>query len=83
MVRDDLPRIDQMVLEGLVSFDDRAEREDQTMPAAVRKLQTDRSAVMKCQDNLSFMRPLPDGGMTLIVTSPLIISGSRMKRARC
>src|SRR5476651_1344216 len=25
---------------------------------------------MKCQDNLSFMRPLPDGGMTLIVTSP-------------
>lgn len=40
------------------------------MPATVRTLQVDRSAVMTCQDNLSFMRPLPDGGMKLIITSP-------------
>lgn len=38
--------------------------------ATVTKLKSDRSAVMACQDNLSFMRPLPDGMMDLIVTSP-------------
>ncbi len=70
MATDTLPRIEQMVLEGLVSLSDQAEREDQTMPAAVRKLQVDRAAVMRCQDNLSFMRPLPDGSMNLVVTSP-------------
>ena len=59
-----------MVLEGLAGPDVLVKREDQTMPATVRTLQVDRSAVMKCQDNLSFMRPLPDGGMKLIVTSP-------------
>jgi adenine-specific DNA-methyltransferase len=40
------------------------------MTAALRKLQTDRDAVMRCEDNLTFMRPLPDGSMRLIVTSP-------------
>ena len=59
-----------MVLEGLAGPNVLAKREDQTMPATVRTLQVDRSAVMKCQDNLSFMRPLPDGGMKLIITSP-------------
>lgn len=41
----------------------------ETMRAALR-LQTDRDAVMAHQDNLSFMRPLKDGSMKLIVTSP-------------
>lgn len=36
----------------------------------VRKLKVDRSATMSCEDNLSFMRPLPSGSMKLIVTSP-------------
>jgi adenine-specific DNA-methyltransferase len=41
------------------------------MPApAVRSLQRDHSAVMKCRDNLAFMRPLPSECMKLIVTSP-------------
>lgn len=40
-----------------------------TMRAALR-LQTDRDAVMARQDNLAFMRPLEDGSMKLIVTSP-------------
>ncbi len=38
--------------------------------SAVRKLHRDRSAVMKCQDNLAFMRPLTSESMKLIVTSP-------------
>jgi len=35
-----------------------------------QKLQVDRAAVMKCQDNLTFMRQLPSESMKLIVTSP-------------
>lgn len=37
---------------------------------AVRRLQVDHDAVMACQDNLAFMRPLRDATMQLIVTSP-------------
>lgn len=40
------------------------------LAAAVHDLQADRSTVMKCQDNLAFMRPLRDASMKLIVTSP-------------
>jgi adenine-specific DNA-methyltransferase len=36
----------------------------------VRELQVDRDAIMKCQNNLAFMRPLPAESMQLIVTSP-------------
>ena len=36
----------------------------------ITKLRTDRSAIMACQDNLSFMRPMTNGSMDLIVTSP-------------
>lgn len=36
----------------------------------VGDLRPDCAAVMACQDNLSFMRPLADGTMQLIVTSP-------------
>jgi len=39
------------------------------MRAALR-LQTDRDAVIARKDNLAFMRPLDDGSMKLIVTSP-------------
>lgn len=38
--------------------------------SAVRRLRTDHDAVMACQDNLAFMRPLADESMQLIVTSP-------------
>ena len=38
--------------------------------AVLWKLQTDRLAVMRCEDNLSFMRPLRTESMQLIVTSP-------------
>lgn len=38
--------------------------------AALRRLQTDRDAIMACQDNLAFMRPIPNEAMQLIVTSP-------------
>ena len=38
--------------------------------ATVHRLQIARDAHMKCEDNLAFMRPLCDGMMKLIVTSP-------------
>lgn len=37
---------------------------------AVARLKADHSVVMECQDNLAFMRPLPDQSVKLIVTSP-------------
>jgi adenine-specific DNA-methyltransferase len=36
----------------------------------IARLQTDRNAVMACEDNLTFMRPLASESMQLIVTSP-------------
>lgn len=36
----------------------------------VIQLNVDRSAIMKCEDNLAFMRPLPSESMQLVVTSP-------------
>ena len=48
----------------------RSEWESGFMPTAVRRLRTDRDAVMACADNLMFMRPLPSASMQLIVTSP-------------
>jgi len=36
----------------------------------VRRLQTDKSVFLSCEDNLAFMRSLPDASMKLIVTSP-------------
>lgn len=37
---------------------------------AARRLEGEDSAIMACQDNLAFMRPLMSGSMQLIVTSP-------------
>jgi adenine-specific DNA-methyltransferase len=48
--------------------------------ATVHRLQTARDAHMSCEDNLSFMRPLPDGMMHLIVTSPPYNIGKRYER---
>jgi adenine-specific DNA-methyltransferase len=48
--------------------------------AAVRRLPSSRNAKMACQDNLAFMRPLPDGMMHLIVTSPPYNIGKRYER---
>ena len=48
--------------------------------AAVQRLPTSRDAHIACQDNLAFMRPLPDGMMKLIVTSPPYNIGKRYER---
>jgi adenine-specific DNA-methyltransferase len=48
--------------------------------ATVHRLQAARDAHMACQDNLAFMRPLPDGMMKLIVTSPPYNIGKRYER---
>jgi adenine-specific DNA-methyltransferase len=36
----------------------------------LERLKTDKSVILVCQDNLAFMRSLPDQSMKLIVTSP-------------
>ena len=38
--------------------------------AQITRLQRDAAAQIACQNNLEFMRELPDGAMSLIVTSP-------------
>jgi adenine-specific DNA-methyltransferase len=44
------------------------------------RLHNDAQAIMKCQDNLAFMRPLPDASMKLIVTSPPYNIGKRYEK---
>ena len=48
--------------------------------AALARLPVARDAHMACQDNLAFMRPLSDGSMNLIVTSPPYNIGKRYER---
>lgn len=48
--------------------------------SSVRWLPTSRNVRMSCEDNLSFMRPLSDGMMKLIVTSPPYNIGKRYER---
>jgi adenine-specific DNA-methyltransferase len=48
--------------------------------ATVHRLQTARDAHIACEDNLAFMRPLDDGMMKLIVTSPPYNIGKRYER---
>lgn len=48
--------------------------------SSVRWLPTSRNVRMSCEDNLSFMRPLPDRMMHLIVTSPPYNIGKRYER---
>lgn len=48
--------------------------------ATVHRLQTTRDAHMACEDNLAFMRHLPDGMMHLVVTSPPYNIGKRYER---
>lgn len=48
--------------------------------ATVHRLQTARDAHMACEENLAFMRPLADGMMKLIVTSPPYNIGKRYER---
>jgi adenine-specific DNA-methyltransferase len=48
--------------------------------AAVQRLQTSTDVRMRCEDNLSFMRQLPDGMMKLIVTSPPYNIGKAYER---
>jgi adenine-specific DNA-methyltransferase len=48
--------------------------------ATLHRLQTARDAHMACDDNLAFMRPLSDGMMKLIVTSPPYNIGKKYER---
>jgi len=48
--------------------------------ATVHRLQAARDAHMACEDNLAFMRSLPDGMMHLIATSPPYNIGKRYER---
>jgi adenine-specific DNA-methyltransferase len=50
------------------------------LPFNVERLQTDKSAVLECEDNLAFMRALPDASMKLIVTSPPYNIGKAYER---
>lgn len=53
-----------------------------TKSAAVKavRLQRDRGVNLACEDNLTFMRPLKDGSMKLIVTSPPYNIGKKYER---
>lgn len=44
------------------------------------RLQRDRDVNLACEDNLTFMRPLKDGSMKLIVTSPPYNIGKKYER---
>lgn len=50
------------------------------IPLKIHRLQTDKSVVLACQDNLAFMRTLPDASMKLIVTSPPYNIGKAYER---
>ncbi len=51
-----------------------------TIPLKASGLHTIESAVLDCQDNLAFMRALPDESMKLIVTSPPYNIGKAYER---
>lgn len=46
----------------------------------IHRLTADKSAVLSCEDNLSFMRPLKNGSIDLIVTSPPYNIGKSYER---
>lgn len=46
----------------------------------LHRLAADKSAIIACEDNLSFMRPLKSGSMDLIVTSPPYNIGKSYER---
>ena len=46
----------------------------------VHRLAADKSAIISCEDNLSFMRPLKSGSIDLIVTSPPYNIGKSYER---
>lgn len=46
------------------------------------RLQRDRDVNLACEDNLTFMRPLKDGSMKLIVTSPPYNIGKKYERRK-
>jgi adenine-specific DNA-methyltransferase len=48
--------------------------------AQIQRLPTSRNVKMTCEDNLAFMRNLPDGMMKLVVTSPPYNIGKRYER---
>lgn len=59
---------------------------EKTLPksAALKamRLQRDRDVQLACEDNLTFMRPLDDGSMKLIVTSPPYNIGKKYERRK-
>lgn len=50
------------------------------VPTPVTRLQRDRDVQIACEDNLSFMRPIPAGHFELIVTSPPYNIGKEYER---
>ena len=50
------------------------------MFGSVERLRVDKCATMSCQNNLTFMHPLPSGSMKLIVTSPPYNIGKQYER---
>ena len=50
------------------------------MFGSVERLGVDKCATMSCQNNLTFMHPLPSGSMKLIVTSPPYNIGKQYER---
>ncbi len=48
----------------------------------VSRLHADKSVHMACEDNLRFMRPLDDGSMKLIVTSPPYNMGKKYEKKK-
>lgn len=48
----------------------------------VSRLHADKSVYMACEDNLHFMRPLHDGSMKLIVTSPPYNMGKKYEKKK-
>lgn len=58
----------------------RSKGDDMNALVNVQRLPASRDAHMACQDNLAYMRDLPDGMMKLIVTSPPYNIGKRYER---
>jgi adenine-specific DNA-methyltransferase len=58
----------------------RGQRAELTLPFNIERLQTDKAVVLECEDNLIFMRSLPDASMKLIVTSPPYNIGKAYER---
>ena len=60
-----------------------SKKASQSQAARVVRLQSDAAAKIECEDNLKFMRRLPDESMNLIVTSPPYNIGKEYEERKC